>query len=581
MKAKHTNQTTYPDDLTDPFSRYLLESYAPIILFLNKSLDILYTNGNLEGFLQIPKALVRANAYKMMDRKTAMVFEDGVRLALSSSKVYEYKEINFSSEQEEKIADLKFQRVDLAAVDKLMVMVEIQPLKSKDKKVKQVAKISKEDLINHRIQYLENSLVEKEQQMQLLVSKLEVTNEELESSNRELLANNEELQSTNEELQSVNEELYTVNTELKLKHEEVTLTYNDLNNLLRSTNIGTIFLDNNLKIRKFTPAVRYHFDLVETDIDRSITSFSHHLKGINLAETCRNVFDKLKVFEQEVKDKTGKVFLLRILPYRTEDGKIEGLVITFIEIEELAKTRAAAYDEAVKFKAIFNNAPSSLIFTNTDGKIVLVNKTFGDYSIDELPGQNIFSLLPKKVAKTLESKFKTLVENGTSDFFSMTLPMKNSKTYHFKVDLIPILGEQSNKVSRVCLSINDVSEDIANVEQLKKSKEKYLSFMENARHQIALIDKEGIIQEVNYTRYSGKTRVELKGTSVYDELPKSEVAPYKKAIAKIFSGGSHSEITFKYINKDKEEMNVTLIASPVIINDKIEYVALIGHPIGD
>lgn len=570
----------YPDDLTDPFSHYLLDNYVPITLFVNERLDILYTNGNLEDILHIPKNWAEMSISKMMDKQTADLFAEAARLALVSEEIHHYKDFLFTKQSTRLKADLRFQQVKVADTTEKVVLVEIHGLTSSEGGTsKKVKVVSNDEVTSQRILFLENNLAEKERSLQQMTTTLEVTNEELESSNRELIANNEELQSTNEELQSVNEELYTVNTELQLKNEEVNTTYNDLNNLLKSTNIGTIFLDKELRIRKFTPAVRQHFDLVDTDINRSITSFSHQIEAIELAPICRKVFETLKVFEKEVKDKTGEVFLLRILPYRTEQAEIKGLVLTFIEIQEVVKARKTAFIEAQNFKAVFYNAVATLLIIKLDGFILKINKSFADFQMSQLESNNIFDVLPKKIVHKLKKALDKVLKTSEAVTVKIAIDRKGMPIpYHYDLNLTPIPEEDKKPIRQICLSFIDTTENFVQLENLKKAKEKYISFMQNARRQIALIDKDGIIQEVNYTRYSGKTRIELTGTSVYDQLPPEEKASFKNSVDAIFAGSSKSEISFKYINKNQEEMDTTLIASPVIVNKKIEFVALIGEP---
>ncbi|MEM1122926.1 MAG: PAS domain-containing protein [Bacteroidota bacterium] len=575
------NYNNLEENGIDPFSIYLLDHFVPITLFINKDLDILYTNGNLEDILKLPQAISRMNVTKMLSEETGMIFRDGVFRALDTNETISYQQIPFKKNKNTLFAQVNFQRIVLEDGQEPIALVTILPINANEKlSANTEQKLSTDDFLDHRITRLENELTEKDKKMQGLVSNLEITNEELEASNEELLESNEELQSTNEELQSVNEELHTVNTELQLKNEEVTTTYNDLDNLFRSTNIGAIFLDADLQIRRFTPAIRHHFDLVESDIDRPITTFAHHLKAINLLEVCRQVFRELLVFEREIKDEKGHPFLLRILPYRTEHDKIKGVVLTFIEIDELYKAKLKIGRLAENFKAIFNYSDATLILYQPEGNITKVNKGFGDFSLAQLEGQNLFDLLPPPANNVLKRATQQVVKQQESTVISVSLNKKgDGLAYHFKITVIPIPNDEEQVIKRLALVILDISKDVYAVENLKKAKKKYVSFMENATHQIALVDQKGIIQEINYTRYSGKEKQELIGTSIYDQLSKSEVGPYRASLESIFQGASKSEISFKYVNKDGKTMDVTLLATPVIIDKKIEYVALIGNPV--
>lgn len=154
---------------------------------------------------------------------------------------------------------------------------------------------------SQRIMELEYELQQTRENLQAVIEELETTNEEQQATNEELTASNEELQSTNEELHSVNEELYTVNAEYQSKIGELTELNNDIDNLLRSTDIGVVFLDRDLKIRKFTPAATVAINLVEADINRPLKHITHNLNCSNLIELLKAVIETQKGLDKEVK----------------------------------------------------------------------------------------------------------------------------------------------------------------------------------------------------------------------------------------------------------------------------------------
>ncbi|MEM8611190.1 MAG: CheR family methyltransferase [Cyanobacteria bacterium P01_H01_bin.105] len=187
---------------------------------------------------------------------------------------------------------------------------------------------------------LECELQQTRENLQATIEELETTNEEQQSTNEELIASNEELQSTNEELHSVNEELYTVNAEYQVKIQELLELNNDLDNLLRNTNIGVIFLDKDGHIRKFTPAATIAFNLVKADIGRPLEHLSHNLENFDLVEALAPFKQDTQPQEIEVKLKRENTYLsMRILPYITENQHIDGLLLTFIDISRIKETQ--------------------------------------------------------------------------------------------------------------------------------------------------------------------------------------------------------------------------------------------------
>lgn len=191
------------------------------------------------------------------------------------------------------------------------------------------------DEIKVHVEDLEQELKLAREGLQSSIEELETSNEELQSSNEELIASNEELQSTNEEMQSVNEELYTVNTEHQSKIGELTKLTNDLNNLLRNTDVGAIYLDRQLLIRKITPLISKITSVLDSDISRPV----YHLKLMEsypeLMDDIYHVQEELTPIEREVEVQPGKWYLVRVRPYRTEFNSVEGIIITFIEISSL------------------------------------------------------------------------------------------------------------------------------------------------------------------------------------------------------------------------------------------------------
>ncbi len=188
-----------------------------------------------------------------------------------------------------------------------------------------------------RVKTLETELQLAREGLQATIEELETSNEELQSSNEELIASNEELQSTNEELQSVNEELFTVNNEYQAKIEELVKLNNDLDNLLKNTDIGALYLDKKLYIRKFTPIITAITNIVESDIGRPISHISLMDFYPEFLEDVYRVIDNLVEIDKEIIDKDGKTWLVKLKPYRTEYNSIDGIIMTMVEITQLKK----------------------------------------------------------------------------------------------------------------------------------------------------------------------------------------------------------------------------------------------------
>jgi two-component system CheB/CheR fusion protein len=247
---------------------------------------------------------------------------------------------------------------------------------------------------------LEAELARKREQLQETLENAEISTEELRASNEELQAINEELRSateeletSKEELQSVNEELVTVNYELKVKVEETGKANDDLNNLIASTDIATIFVDSGLRIKRFTPRAADLFSIIASDVGRSLLDLTHKLDYDQLAEDVGATFDTLRAVEREVLSNDGRYYIVRLLPYRTNEDRIEGAVMTFFDItlRRHAEEQARASDARMRMVAESAN-DYAIITTDEAGRTTSWNKgaeTLFGYREDEMLGQTL------------------------------------------------------------------------------------------------------------------------------------------------------------------------------------------------
>jgi two-component system CheB/CheR fusion protein len=253
-----------------------------------------------------------------------------------------------------------------------------------------------------RVEELERDLAYLKASHEASIEELQSTNEELESTNEEMQSINEEMQSINEELetsreelQSVNEELITVNSELQAKIEQLVSMQNDMKNLMDNTNIGTVFLDGRLTIRRFTREATHFYRLVASDVGRPLGDIKSNLKGECLLAKAQSVFETLVPVEQEVQTQNEDWYLARIQPYITLDNIIEGVVLTFTDISKRMEAETAMRLARELAENIIDTIREPLLVLAGDLQVVSANRAFYQYfqvTAADTVGRKIYDL---------------------------------------------------------------------------------------------------------------------------------------------------------------------------------------------
>jgi two-component system CheB/CheR fusion protein len=231
------------------------------------------------------------------------------------------------------------------------------------------------------------------EQYETQAEEAKAANEELQAMNEELRSAAEELETSKEELQSVNEELTTVNQELKIKIEELGLTNNDFQNFINATDIGTIFLDRSQHVKFSTPRAREVFNLRESDVGRLLSDITSRLRYDGVHDDVRAVIDRLSNIEREVEAESGRWFTMRMLPYRTVDNRIDGVVLTFLDITDRRSADSRVRESDERLRVMIDSALDYAIFTMRDDGVIDswnsgAERMFG-YAAEEIVGANV------------------------------------------------------------------------------------------------------------------------------------------------------------------------------------------------
>jgi two-component system CheB/CheR fusion protein len=376
-------------NITQLAEKIILQSYSANCVIINENGDIVYIHGRTGKYLELTNGEAKMNIFEMAREGLQQELPALIRKVLSSKKSLTAEGIKIKSNGSTHLINLKVKPIKEPAEmlgSLLIIFEEVIP----QKKGSTSKKIHFEKKSEAIIKELEHELKSTKENLRSTIEELETTNEELKSTNEEMQSTNEEMQSSNEELetskeelQSLNEELITVNTELQNKNDELSLINNDMKNLLDNINIPTIFLDNNLLINGFTFNATKVVNLISTDIGRPINHIATNLKYEKFIEDAKEVLRTLVYKEIELQTNDGIWYLMRILPYRTANNIIDGVVMTFSDINNL-KT---AYDEINKLNQdiqlareyadnIIDTVREALLILDKDLKILSANRSF-------------------------------------------------------------------------------------------------------------------------------------------------------------------------------------------------------------
>jgi two-component system CheB/CheR fusion protein len=386
----------------------LLTEYTPACAIVNEKGEILYIHGYTGKYLEPAPGEASLNILKMARKGLNLELATALRKTLVTKETICYEGLRVKSNGDTHIVNLIVSPLVKPAVTPGLIMIVFEDVTDKQPAKAAELALSAPDT-DERLVEMERELRAKEEHLQTVVEELETANEELKSTNEELQSTNEELQSTNEELetskeeiQSVNEELLTANAELQRKVDELSRANNDMNNLMAGTGIATIFVDNQLRIQRFTPTATQVINLIQTDVGRPVSHLVSNLAYGDLVKDTQAVLDSLIPKEIEVRTEAGVWYLLRILPYRTLENVIDGAVLTFVQITQQKEAQAqlhqlnqdlqAARDYAENIVATIRQP---LLVLDAELNVISANQAFVNtfkMNLDEVVGKQIYKL---------------------------------------------------------------------------------------------------------------------------------------------------------------------------------------------
>ena len=446
--------------------RMLLDEYAPACVLVSEKGEGLYFHGNTGRYLKPPEGEANWNILGLARDGLQLDLSTALRKVATGKKPLRFEKVKVKTNGDTQLINLVVKPVSEPSLHGVAMIVMFEDIAATDAQAPDHQSVPS-GASDQRAVELEHELRSTREYLQTTIEELETSNEELKSANEELQSSNEELQSTNEELetskeelQSVNEELATVNVEHEVKLDELSKANNDMANLLASTDVGTIFLDNQLCIQRFTPAVKRLVNLIQSDVGRPLSDITINLVEENLVADATEVLDTLTPSETEVRTKQGHWYSARIRPYRTTDNIIDGAVITFIDITE----QKEVHHKLLTLSQAVEQSPNSVIITDTEGKIEYVNPYFvrqSGFSAAEAVGKKVNII---KSGETPAAVFKDMwqtIKRGRAWAGEIRNRRKDGTLYADRVSIYPVVEDEGKVMHFVGIQteLSDESDD--------------------------------------------------------------------------------------------------------------------------
>ncbi len=402
----------------------LLERHMPPSLLLTDRGELLHSFGGASRFLRYRDGRQSPDVLDSVEGELKLVLASGLKRALVERSDLVFKNVRIDADGEVATYRVTIVAISTRAgtVPSLLVSFERTDTPRLSPEQRETREIDVGDVPHAQIAALEAELDSTRENLQAAIEELETSNEEMQTTNEELHASNEELQSTNEELQSVNEELYSVNAEYQRKIGELTELTNDMDNLLESTDVGTIFLNRELKVRKFTPQIAATFNLLPQDVGRSIETFTHNIDHPELIDDLRLALSTGERVERELQDREGRSFFLRLLPYRAK-GSIDGVVLTLIDVSGLKAAEDALFHERHLFNSLLSTVPDAIYFKDIRGRFIRANRAvaaqFGLSDPRALVGKTPFELVDHETAFASHHEDDVVLRTGEAQQYRL------------------------------------------------------------------------------------------------------------------------------------------------------------------
>jgi len=400
--------------LQNEAEQLVMNRYGPPGVIINEHLDILHFRGDTSAYISPIPGVASLNLLKMARQDLVIELRSLVTEAIKKDEAVQRQGVSIRHNGQHHLINLQVVPLAGSLGNERCLLVLIEPQPQVVAPAASGKKKAQADSQDKHYAELERELISSREYLQSIIEDQEASNEELKSANEEIQSANEELQSTNEELetakeelQSTNEELATVNDELESRNRELGDANNDLANLLISINQPIVILSADLKIRRFTPCAKTILNLIDTDIGRPIGNLRPNIEVQDLESICLDVIEHMSPYSSEVRDRDGRWHSMRIRPYVTEDKRIDGVLLTLIDITDMkqAEQLRGSLVEKERLATVVRDSNDAITAVALAGEIMAWNpgaeRLYG-YAESEVLGENIAILIPKTEQKNIQ-----------------------------------------------------------------------------------------------------------------------------------------------------------------------------------
>jgi two-component system CheB/CheR fusion protein len=370
-------------ELVTPARRLLekqvLEKYAPPAVLVDSGFRVLYLHGDADRYLRPPRGEPDWSILKLARKELHYRLRKSLHQAQTQGKPVTDKNLEVRYGNQILAADMTVVPFRDQGADYLLITFT----QKREVSLATPSGGGEQEESDTRVRALQLELYAVKQDLQATIEELETSNEELKSANEELQANNEELQSTNEELetsreelQSTNEELETVNSELHEKNRQLIQANDDIQNLFASASTGSVFLDQELRVKRFTPAVRSIFKLIDSDVGRPLKDITSSIENRDILSEAQAVLETLDHKQLEIRTSEGQHYEAEVRPYRTAENLIDGVVLTFTDVSRVKNLQKETQKARRYTEGIIDTIREPLIILDSDLQVQSANRAF-------------------------------------------------------------------------------------------------------------------------------------------------------------------------------------------------------------